>query len=88
MQLLFIFVLVYADISQEVLKVHETHEVLICMNKCKNLMGKNVHTMTRNEKYILIARQEIGLEISTAQTNYMLMFHEQNTGQESELQDS
>lgn len=38
--------------------------------------------MKRNTKCILIARREVGLERSTAKTNYMLIFHEQNKGQD------
>jgi len=38
--------------------------------------------MKRITKYILIARQEVCLERSTAKTIYMLMFHEQNKVQD------
>jgi len=38
-------------------------------------MGENLHTMKRNTKYILISRQEVGLEMCTAKTNCMPMFH-------------
>jgi len=45
-------------------------------------MGENLHTMKRNTKYMLIARQEVGLKVSTAKTNYMPVFHEQSKGQD------
>jgi hypothetical protein len=31
---------------------------------------------------MLIARQEVGLKVSVAKTNYVLMFREQNTGRD------
>jgi hypothetical protein len=46
------------------------------------IMGENVSTMKRKTKYILIARQEVGLEMSTVKTNYMPVFHEQNKEQD------
>ena len=45
-----------------------------------NILGGNIHTLKENEEALVAATREIGLEVSTDQTKYMIMSRDQNAG--------
>jgi hypothetical protein len=46
-----------------------------------NLLGDNIDTIKRNTQTLTDATKEIGLEVNTKKTKYMLLSHDQNEGQ-------
>jgi hypothetical protein len=50
-----------------------------------NLLGDNIDTTTKNTKIKIDARKEVGLEVNTETTKYMLLSHHQNAGQNHDI---
>jgi hypothetical protein len=48
-------------------------------------VGDNTVTIKKNTRTLIDARKEIGLEVNTDKTKYMLLFHHQNAGKNLEL---
>jgi hypothetical protein len=46
-----------------------------------NLLGADVDTIKKNIQTLNDASKEVGLEVNTEKTKYMLPSHHQNTGQ-------
>jgi hypothetical protein len=46
-----------------------------------NLLGDNVDTIEKNIGTFIDASWEVGLEVNTEKTKYMLLSHHQNAGQ-------
>jgi predicted esterase YcpF (UPF0227 family) len=55
-----------------------------------NLLGDNIDTIKKNDNIdtikkntetLIVASQEVGLEVNTEKTKYMLLSHHQNAGQ-------
>jgi hypothetical protein len=52
------------------------HQFLVCADDF-NLVGKSINTINRNTGALLKASSEVGLEVNTEKTEYMLMSHHQ-----------
>jgi hypothetical protein len=46
-----------------------------------NMLSKNITTIKKNKQALLEDSREVGLEIYTEKTEYMVTFHHQNAGQ-------
>jgi len=82
--LLFNFALEYAikrvQVKQNGLKLNGTHRLLAYADNV-NILGGSVHTVKENEKALVVATKEIGLEINADKTKYMVMSRDRNAGQ-------
>jgi hypothetical protein len=45
-----------------------------------NILGGSVHTIQRNTEALVVASNEIGLEVNAEKTKYMVMSGDQNAG--------
>jgi hypothetical protein len=50
-----------------------------------NLLGNSIETTKEKVGPLSDASMEVGLEINTGTTKYMLLFHHQNAGQNEEI---
>jgi hypothetical protein len=87
--LLFSFVLEYAirrvHVNQDGLKLHSTHQLLVCAEVFNildqllvyaedvNILGGSVHTTKENTVSLIVARQDTGLEVNADKTTYIVM---------------
>jgi hypothetical protein len=46
-----------------------------------NLLGDNIVTIKKNAETLIDASKEVGLEVNTGNTKYMLLARHQNAGQ-------
>jgi hypothetical protein len=73
--LLFYFVLEYVirrvQWNQEGLKLNGTHQLLTYADDV-NVVGKIIDTIQKNTKSLLDASKEVGLEVNTKKTKYLL----------------
>jgi len=74
--LLFNFALEYAikkvQVIQDGLKLNGTHQLLVYADDV-NILGGSVHTLKENADALVVASKEIGLEVNTDKTKYMVM---------------
>jgi hypothetical protein len=74
--LLFIFALKYAirrvQEKQEGLKLNGTHQLLAYADDI-NILGENIGTTQKSTGALLYAGKEVGLEVNSEKTKYMLM---------------
>jgi hypothetical protein len=59
------------------LKLNGTHQLFVYADNV-NLLGDNIDTIKRNTQTLIDASKEIGLEVNTEKTKYMLLYHHQN----------
>jgi len=81
--LLFNFPLEYAirrvQVNQDGLKLNGTHRLLVEADVV-NTLGGSIHTMRKNADVLIVADEEIGLEINADKTKYMVMCRVQDAG--------
>jgi hypothetical protein len=82
--LLFNFALEYAirnvQENQAGLKLNWTHQLLAYADDV-NLLGDNIDNINRNTGTLIDDSKEVGLEVNTEKTNYMLVSRDQNADQ-------
>jgi hypothetical protein len=66
--------------NQVVLKLNGTHQLLVYADDV-NLLGDHIDTTKRNTEALIDATKEVGLEVNTEKTKYMLLSRRQNAGQ-------
>jgi hypothetical protein len=50
-----------------------------------NLLGDNIDNRNKNKETLIDASKEVGLEVNVEKTKYMLVFRDQNAGQNREI---
>jgi hypothetical protein len=63
-----------------VLKLNGTLQLLVYADDV-NLQGDDIETIKENAKTLIDAGKEVGLEVNTEKTKYMLLSRQQNGGQ-------
>ena len=66
--------------NQDGLKLNGAHQLLVYTDGV-NIVGGSVHTIKENAEGFVVAIKEIGLEVNTDKTNYMVMSRNQDAGQ-------
>ena len=81
--LLFNFALEYAikrvQVNQGGLKLNGTYQLLAYADDVNILRG-SAHTVKENAEALLVATEEIGLEVNADKTKYMVMSRDRNAG--------
>jgi hypothetical protein len=70
--------------NQVGLKLNGTHPFLAYADDV-NLLGDNMDTINENTGTLTDASKEVGLEVNIEKTNYMLVSHDQNAGQNQDI---
>jgi hypothetical protein len=81
--LLFNFALEYAikrvQVNQDGLKLNGMQKLLAYVDDV-NILGGSVHTIKKNAEALVVATKEIGLEVNTDKTKYMVITWDRNAG--------
>ena len=51
-----------------------------------NILGGSIHTIRKNTEALVIASQEIDLEVNAEKTKHMVMYRDQNAGENGNIQ--
>jgi hypothetical protein len=70
--------------NQMGMKLSGTHQLLVYADDV-NLLGGNTDTIRKNTGTLTDASIEVGLEVNTEKTKYMLLYHHQNAGQNHKI---
>jgi hypothetical protein len=62
-----------AQANQEGLKLNGTHQLLVDADEV-NILGGSIHTVRKNTEALIIASEEIGLEVNAEKTKNMVIF--------------
>jgi len=83
-RLLFKFAFEYVvrkvQVNQEGLKLNGTHHPLVYADNA-NILGRSIHAIKENTAVLVVASQEIGLEVNAEKTKCMVMSRDQNAEQ-------
>jgi hypothetical protein len=66
------------------LKLNGSHQLLVHADDA-NLLGDNIDTIKKNMETLIDASKEVGLEVNTEKTKYMLLSCHQNAGQHHDI---
>jgi hypothetical protein len=66
------------------LKLNGKHQLLVYADD-ENLLSDNIGTIKRNTQPLIYAIKEVGLEVNTEKTKYMLKSRHQNAGQNHDM---
>jgi hypothetical protein len=70
--------------NQEGLKIDGTHQLLFYADDV-NISGGHVRAVKQNTEPLLVASKEIGLEVNSEKTKYMVKSREQDAGQNHDI---
>jgi hypothetical protein len=65
--------------NQMGLKLNGTYQLLVYPDD-ENLLGDDIETIKKNTQTLIDASKEVGLEVNTGKTKYMLLSRHQNAG--------
>jgi hypothetical protein len=72
------------QVNLEGLKLNGTHQLLAYSDDV-NILGGSVHAIKRNTESLIVASNEIGLEVNVEKTKYMVMSRDQHAGQNDNI---
>jgi late competence protein required for DNA uptake (superfamily II DNA/RNA helicase) len=70
--------------NQVGLKLNGTHQLLVYADDV-NLLDDNIDAIKKNMDILIDASKEVGLEVNTEKTKYMLLSRHQNAGQSYDI---
>jgi hypothetical protein len=65
------------QVNQDGMKLNGAHQILAYADNV-NILGGSVHTVRENAEALVVATKEIGLEVNTDTTKYMVMSRDRN----------
>jgi phage tail sheath gpL-like len=66
------------------LKLNGTHQLLVYADDV-NILGDNADTIKKNIQTLIDASKEVGLEVNSEKTMYILLSRHQNAGQNHDI---